>query len=307
MSFSPFSLKPMASLRNTLSLVFCLLAATGPWLCSATSATSATDTFVYGGCSQQKFSPASPYESNLNSLLTSLVNSATYSSYNNFTIMGSSSSDTARGLFQCRGDLSMPDCATCVARAVSQVGPLCPYTCGGALQLAGCYIKYDNVSFLGQEDKTVVLKKCGPSEGYNTEGISRRDAVLTELLGGGGYFRAGGSSDVQGMGQCVGDLTVSECQDCLGTAIGRLKNDCGTAVFGDMFLTKCYARYSTDGGKYNAKSHNCNFSLLIIIIIIIIIVIIIITTTGINIKTLSRLSLPSKSESFNTHKIQFKV
>ncbi|KAL0898574.1 hypothetical protein Bca101_082535 [Brassica carinata] len=243
----------MASLRKTLPLFFGLLAATGPWLCSASSA---TDTFVYGGCSQQKFSPASPYESNLNSLLTSLVNSATYSSYNNFTIMGSSSSDTARGLFQCRGDLSMPDCATCVARAVSQVGPLCPYTCGGALQLAGCYIKYDNVSFLGQEDKTVVLKKCGPSEGYNTEGISRRDAVLTELLGGGGYFRAGGSVDVQGMGQCVGDLTVSECQDCLGTAIGRLKNDCGTAVFGDMFLTKCYARYSTDGGKYNAKSHN---------------------------------------------------
>ncbi|EFH44791.1 hypothetical protein ARALYDRAFT_493742 [Arabidopsis lyrata subsp. lyrata] len=246
----------MAKLRNiikTLSFFFFLLAATAP---SLSSATSATDTFVFGGCSQQKFSPASAYESNLNSLLTSLVNSATYSSYNNFTIMGSSSSDTAHGLFQCRGDLSMPDCATCVVRAVSQVGPLCPFTCGGALQLAGCYIKYDNISFLGQEDKTVVLKKCGPSEGYNTDGISRRDAVLTELVNGGGYFRAGGSGDVQGMGQCVGDLTVSECQDCLGTAIGRLKNDCGTAVFGDMFLAKCYARYSTDGAQHYAKSHS---------------------------------------------------
>lgn len=273
MSFSPFSLMPiMAKLWNTslspnnltktLFFFFSLLAATAP---SLSSATSATDTFVYGGCSQQKFSTASPYESNLNSLLTSLVNSATYSSYNNFTIMGSSSSDTARGLFQCRGDLSMPDCATCVARAVSQVSPLCPSTCGGALQLAGCYIKYDNVTFLGQEDKTVVLKKCGPSEGYNTDAIGRRDAVLTGLLNGGGYFRAGGSGDVQGMGQCVGDLTVSECQDCLGTAIGRLKNDCGTAVFGDMFLAKCYARYSTDGGQYNAKAHKCNFSLLVII------------------------------------------
>ncbi|CAN8232856.1 unnamed protein product [Cochlearia groenlandica] len=247
----------MAKLTNTLFfLFFSLLAATAP---SFSSATSSTDSFVYGGCSQQKYSPNSPYESNLNSLLTSLVNSATYSSYNNFTIMGTSSSDTSRGLFQCRGDLSMPDCATCVARAVSQVTPLCPNTCGGALQLSGCYIKYDNITFLGQEDKTVVLKKCGPSQGYNTDGIGRRDAVLTGLLsGGGGYFRAGGSGDVQGMGQCVGDLTVLECQDCLGFAIGRLKSDCGTAVFGDMFLAKCYVRYSTNGGGAQntyAKDH----------------------------------------------------
>ncbi|XP_010528995.1 PREDICTED: cysteine-rich repeat secretory protein 60, partial [Tarenaya hassleriana] len=221
------------------------------------ASSSATDAFVYGGCSQQKYSPASPYESNLNSLLTSLVNSATYSSYNNFTVMGSVSTDTARGLFQCRGDLSMPDCATCVARAVSQIGSLCPGACGGALQLAGCFIKYDNVSFLGSEDKTVVLKKCGPSEGENAEEMGQRDAVLNGLLtgGGGGYFRAGGSGEVQGVAQCVGDLTAGECQDCLSSAIGRLKADCGSAVTGDVFLAKCYARYSTSGAQYYSKPH----------------------------------------------------
>ncbi|KAM1413399.1 hypothetical protein ACFXTO_026001 [Malus domestica] len=220
------------------------------------SCSSSTDSFVFGGCTQEKYAPNSPYESNLNSLLTSLVNSATYSSYNNYTIMGSSTQDVIYGLYQCRGDLAMPDCATCVARAVSQVGNLCAYTSGGALQLQGCYIKYDNTTFLGLEDKTVVLKKCGPSIGYDADGMSRRDSVLAALVGSSGPYRVGGSGDVQGLAQCVGDLSLAECEDCISEAIGRVKSECGGAVYGDMFLAKCYARYSTGGSDVYTKVHH---------------------------------------------------
>lgn len=150
----------------------------------------------------------------------------------------------------------MPDCATCVARAVSQVGVLCSQTCGGAVQLQGCYVKYDNNTFLGVEDKTVAMKKCGPSIGYDSDGMSRRDAVLAALMGSGGPYRVGGSGNVQGLAQCVGDLSSVECQDCLGEAIERLKTDCGTANYGDMFLAKCYARYSTGGPHFYNKAHD---------------------------------------------------
>ncbi|OAY57187.1 plasmodesmata-located protein 7 [Manihot esculenta] len=220
------------------------------------SPSSSTDDFVFGGCTQQRYAPGSPYESNINSLLTSLVNSATYSSYNNYTIMGSTPQDVVYGLFQCRGDLSMPDCATCVARAVSQLGSLCSQTCGGAVQLQGCYVKYDNTTFLGVEDKTVVLKKCGPSIGYDTDAMSVRDAVMAGLARAGGPYRVGGSGEVQGVAQCVGDLGFGQCQDCVSEAISRLKNDCGTAIYGDMFLAKCYARYSTGGAHAYTKTHN---------------------------------------------------
>ncbi|KAB1208083.1 Cysteine-rich repeat secretory protein 60 [Morella rubra] len=217
---------------------------------------SSTDSLVFGGCTQQKYAPNSPYESNLNSLLTSLVNAATYSSYNNYTIIGSSPQDVIYGLFQCQGDLSMPDCATCVARSVSQIGVLCPQTCGGAVQLQGCYVKYDNATFLGVEDKTVVFKKCGPSIGYDTDTLSRRDAVLAALASTGGQYRVGGSGDVQGVAQCVGDLSPGECQDCASDAIGRLKSDCGGAIFGDMFLAKCYARYQTGDSHIYSNGHH---------------------------------------------------
>ncbi|KAH6760081.1 plasmodesmata-located protein 7 [Perilla frutescens var. hirtella] len=219
-------------------------------------ANSAGDSFLYGGCSQIKYPPGSQYESNLNSLLTSLVNSATYSAYNKFTILGSSPQDVVYGIYQCRADLAMPDCATCVARAVSHLGPLCPQACGGAMQLEGCFVKYDNVSFIGVEDKTEVMKKCGPSDGFNSDQMGRRDAVLAGLNGAGGPFRVGGSEDVQGVAQCVGDLSTGQCQDCLTEAMRRLKAECGGAVFGDVFLAKCYARYSTSGAHAYVSTPN---------------------------------------------------
>ncbi|PIA36187.1 hypothetical protein AQUCO_03400240v1 [Aquilegia coerulea] len=216
---------------------------------------SSTNSFIFGGCSEQKYTPGSSFESNLNSLLTSLVNSATYSSYNKFTILGSTSQDVVYGLYQCRGDLSMPDCAMCVAHSISQIGTLCPDSTGGTLQLQGCFVKYDNTTFLGVEDKSVLLKKCGPS--YNQEDLmSLRDAVLAGLASGGGPYRVGGSGKVQGVAQCVGDLSGAECQDCVAEAIGRLKSECVAAVSGDVFLGKCYARYSAGsiGGSVDSKS-----------------------------------------------------
>ncbi|KAB1205798.1 Cysteine-rich repeat secretory protein 12 [Morella rubra] len=216
-----------------------------------TPSTSAMDTFVYGGCSQLKYTPGSPYENNVNSILTSLVNSAMFSTYNNFTTIGSNPQDTVYGLFQCRGDLQGNDCARCVARAVSQLGTLCMDSCGGAFQLEGCLVKYDNSTFLGVEDKTVVVQKCGPSLGYNSDELTRRDAVLAYLgTGDGGAYntyRGSTSGDVQGVAQCVGDLSPSECQDCLTDAIGQLRTDCGAAAWGDMYLAKCFVRFSVGG------------------------------------------------------------
>ncbi|XP_047311541.1 plasmodesmata-located protein 7 [Impatiens glandulifera] len=250
---------------NIMILSFLMMISVLSMVIPSRSSSSPMEAYLYGGCSQLKYAPTSSYyESNLNSLLTSLVNSATYSSYNKFTVMGPTQSDVVYGLYQCRGDLAMPDCATCVARAVTQVTRLCPTTCGGALQFQGCYVKYDNSTFLGDEDKSVVLKKCGPSTGYDTDAMGQRDAVLAGMANGGagsGMYRAGGSGNVQGLGQCVGDLSMGQCQDCLAEATRRLKTDCGTAVYGDMFLGKCYVRYSTKGAhegyaKANAGSNS---------------------------------------------------
>ncbi|XP_027921908.1 plasmodesmata-located protein 6 [Vigna unguiculata] len=223
----------------------------------ATPSSAAIDTFIFGGCSQPKYTPGSPYESTVNSLLTSLISSASFANYNNFTL-AAASSDTVYGLFQCRGDLNNDQCSRCVARAVTQLGTLCYASCGGALQLEGCFVKYDNATFVGVEDKTVVTKKCGPSVGLTSDALTRRDAVLAYLQtpdGTSKTFRTSGYGDFQGVAQCTGDLSPTECQDCLSAAIQRLKTDCGPSPWAEMYLAKCYARYS-QGGSHSRPNNN---------------------------------------------------
>ncbi|KAG5064270.1 hypothetical protein JHK85_005453 [Glycine max] len=86
--------------------------------------------------------------------------------------------------------------------------------------------------------------------------MGSRDAVLAGLAAAGGNFRVGGSGGVHGVAQCTGDLSYGECQDCVAEAISRLKSDCGTADYGDMFLGKCYARYSVGGAHDESKAHD---------------------------------------------------
>ncbi|KAM7276373.1 hypothetical protein ACFE04_018239 [Oxalis oulophora] len=208
------------------------------------STSSTSDSFIYGGCSNTKYTPNSPSESAVNSALISLVNSATTSTYNNFT------TQTTSTLFQCRGDLTIADCASCISRAVSQLGSLCPESTGGVIQLDGCFIKYDNSSFIGVEDKSEVYKKCGPLISYDSTTWSNRDAVLGYLGSGDGTYkpyRVTVLERVYGVAQCTGDLSGSECQDCLTEAIGRLKTECGGATWGDIYLGKCYARFAERG------------------------------------------------------------
>ncbi|PPD67987.1 hypothetical protein GOBAR_DD35130 [Gossypium barbadense] len=173
-----------------------------------------------------------------------------FTSYNNFTMSASGGSSAVYGLFQCRGDLNNRDCNRCVAKAVSQIGTLCFYSTGGVLQLERCLVKYDNVTFLGVEDKTVVVKKCGPSFSSYSDALTRRDSVLSYLEASDGTykpFRISESGNLQGVAQCVGDLSPSECQDCLSEAIGQLKTECGAAKWGDLYLAKCYVRFSEGG------------------------------------------------------------
>ncbi|KAM0019976.1 putative Gnk2-like domain-containing protein [Helianthus debilis subsp. tardiflorus] len=204
---------------------------------------SNADPNVYVQCSQLNFTSVTPYESNVNSLFTSIVDSANLYNFNKYDI--SPQNDGVYGLFQCRGDLSSPNCKDCVATAISQLRTTCPTSAGGEIQLEGCFVKYDDTSFFGAVNKMEVCRRCGPSIGYNSEVLNLIDKALEYLVGGNGqYFRGGDFGSIQGVAQCVQDLSLSDCQDCLSEASGRLRSECVTSAWGDMYLGKCYIRYA---------------------------------------------------------------
>lgn len=206
---------------------------------------SATNSIIYSDCSKLNYASMTPYESNINSLFTSLVDSASVSNFNKFII---SQSDVVYGLFQCRGDLSSSKCEECVANSIMQLKTTCFMSVSGTMQLDGCLVKYDNTTFFGIQDKMEVLKNCGPSIGYNLDVCNRINDALAYLIdGNGNYFRGGDFGSIQGVAQCIQDLSVSDCQDCLSEAGGRLKSECVTSSWGDMYLGKCYIQYANQG------------------------------------------------------------
>ncbi|KAI3696294.1 hypothetical protein L1987_79306 [Smallanthus sonchifolius] len=93
-----------------------------------------------------------------------------------------------------------------------------------------------------------MCRRCGPSIGYNSDVLNRIDVALAYLVGGNReYFRGGDFGNIQGVAQCVQDLSLSDCQDCLQEASGRLRSECETSTWGDMYLRKCYIRYADHG------------------------------------------------------------
>lgn len=228
--------------------------------------------FIYAGCSNEKYQPNSQFESNFNSLLSSMVSSSSQMTYNGFALGNDSSISPSSmpegaifGLYQCRGDLATADCSKCIQSGVNQVHLACPYSYGASLQLEGCYVRYEHFDFLGKLDTSVRFKKCSSSSSNDVEFFRRRDDVLADMqagVGAGNGFRVSSSGLVQGFAQCLGDLSSQDCSSCLGDAVGKLKSLCGSAAAADVYLGQCYARYWASGfypnssGKQKPKNPN---------------------------------------------------
>jgi len=58
--------------------------------------------FIYAGCSQEKYTPSSPFESNLNSFLASVVSSSSQAPFNNFALGNSTPGSSSRVEFPLR-------------------------------------------------------------------------------------------------------------------------------------------------------------------------------------------------------------
>ncbi|XP_008649307.1 plasmodesmata-located protein 6 isoform X1 [Zea mays] len=218
-------------------------------LCACTTPARGGDdytAFVYAGCSQGRYDPGSQYAADVDTALSSLVNSAGFVAYANYTSPGQ-----LVGVYQCRSDLPAAVCGGCVRSAVSKLSSLCNAAAGAAVQLRACFVRYGNDSFLGRQDTTVLFKKCGGGEsaGGDTGVVAMRDAALGALVAaaapgaGEGSYRAGAAGYVQAMSQCVGDLGAKACTDCVSAAASQLKAGCGYASAGEVYLGKCYARF----------------------------------------------------------------
>ncbi|KAK8717929.1 hypothetical protein V6N13_045179 [Hibiscus sabdariffa] len=236
--------------RKLLSLLYvslCSITILGGSFTSFTTAADGTN-LVFKGCADQKFQdPSGVYLQNLKTLMSTLVSQSSQKSFSS----ASSGADpyAITGLFQCRGDLTIPQCYTCVSRIPEMSDKLCGKAVAARIQLSGCYLSYEIVGFKQVPGTEFLYKVCGSSRASGTEFESRRDAAFSMAengvkSGGNSLFYAGQYRSVYVLGQCEGDLGTSDCGDCVKSAFETAKNDCADSVSGQVYLHKCYISYS---------------------------------------------------------------
>ncbi|KAB2061105.1 hypothetical protein ES319_A10G064200v1 [Gossypium barbadense] len=139
----------------------------------------------------------------------------------------------AYGLALCRGDVSTPDCKTCVVEAGSEIRKRCPYDKGAIIWYDNCLFKYANMEFFGHVDNQNKfymwnLNNVSEPQLFNAKTKELLSDLATQAYANPKMYAAGemelyGSNKLYGLTQCAGTfpaLSLPSC--CDGKGGGRV-------------------------------------------------------------------------------------
>ncbi|XP_040862032.1 cysteine-rich receptor-like protein kinase 25 isoform X5 [Glycine max] len=196
--------------------------------------TEAIDNLQYlnHSCSSNKtFTPNSTYQSNLQTLLTSLSSHATTAQFFNTTTGGGDAAgENIYGSFMCRGDVSNHTCQECIKTATQQITVRCLNSKEALIWYHECMVRYSNRCFFSAVEEWPRFNFVDFNVNTNsTEGIygywllskTLSDAVGEAVKAGTKKFATKnatvfGSQRVHTLVQCTPDLSSEDCSKCLG-------------------------------------------------------------------------------------------
>ncbi|XP_065617507.1 cysteine-rich receptor-like protein kinase 10 isoform X2 [Quercus suber] len=207
-------------------------------------------------CANTTFSPNSIYQSNLNSLLSSLSSNATQNLEFYNTTSGQNTPNPVYGLFLCRGDVTPQLCQECVAAAVKEVTKKCSREKVAVIWYDECMLRYSNRSFFSTVDKKPRFALL------NTQNITEQDKFNKLLAKSMNETAAQASNSPIGakkygtkevnisafqtlynLVQCTADLSRNDCSTCLQAAIKLLPWCCSGKQGGRVIFPSCSVRY----------------------------------------------------------------
>lgn len=135
------------------------------------------------------------------------------------------------GVYQCRGDISLEQCSSCISDALNV-----EFVCDRwRVQLTGCFVRYDWVSFFNTGDGSTFWNgSC--AVGTDSRALFQSyiqlalDTVKTRCSENGGFYATRVGTDdttVYALSQCVAYFTPDMCTDCIDQAISYYYQNCG--------------------------------------------------------------------------------
>ncbi|KAL5770541.1 hypothetical protein ACOSP7_014695 [Xanthoceras sorbifolium] len=209
-------------------------------------------TLVYKNCTSQNIFTGSiqSHSIGLASLFQELLPQSSQSRF--FKATAGSDKNAVSGLFQCRGDLTNPDCYDCVSTLPEISKNMCLNAVAARIQLNGCYFHYETDEFIEEaplkKHDQLLHKICGDHQKEAAYGFEElRDeafaAMESNIIDGHGFY----SEDygpVHVMAQCEGDLGGCDCSECVSSAAQIAQEECIGSISGQIYLDRCSISYS---------------------------------------------------------------
>ncbi|KAL0012462.1 hypothetical protein SO802_007570 [Lithocarpus litseifolius] len=207
-------------------------------------------------CENTTFSPNSIYQSNLNSLLSSLSSTATQNLEFYNTTSGQNTPNPVYGLFLCRGDVTPQLCQECVAAAVKEVTKKCSREKVAVIWYDECMLRYSNRSFFSTVDEKprfALLNTQNITEqekfnkllakSMNETAAQASNAPIGAKKYGTMEVNISAFQTLYNLVQCTADLSRNDCSTCLQAAIRLLPWCCSGKQGGRVIFPSCSVRY----------------------------------------------------------------
>nr|XP_034893350.1 cysteine-rich receptor-like protein kinase 10 [Populus alba] len=199
----------------------------------------------------------SPYEANLNILLSSLAGNATRNDINGF-YNASTGHDVYEvyGLFLCRGDVSVEVCRECVNLARNDVVQRCPIQKEAIIWYDQCFLRYSNSNIFSSLSQTPAAymfntQKLTVDVEFNKLLVNTiSDAVTVAASAPSGEKKLATKKEIYTwreslyvLVQCTPDLSKYDCNKCLVLANLSISVCCNNNLGGRVLFPSCNFRY----------------------------------------------------------------
>ncbi|TXG47290.1 hypothetical protein EZV62_026584 [Acer yangbiense] len=216
--------------------------------------------FFYHLCLSENgnYTTNSPYQANLNSLLSS-ISSNSEISYGFYNFSAGQGSDKVNAIALCREDINLDVCRSCVNDSISKLTQLCPYRKEAIGWYDTCMLRYSNRDIFHIMDAETSHRYylCNPN---NVSSLDQFNQVLENLLDGlrsnassggslskfaVGYASAPDFKTLYALVQCTPDLSKQECNDCLVSITGGFFKRCDGKEGVRVVSPSCILRFET--------------------------------------------------------------
>ncbi|PHT56188.1 hypothetical protein CQW23_04674 [Capsicum baccatum] len=183
------------------------------------------------GSNNTEFSPNSAYDTNLNTILSSVSQNMDSFGFYNSSI--GQNSDAVSVIAQCRGDVQLQACRDCMTNATRKILEVCSYKKSAIGFYDRCMVRYSNQSIIG------IVSTQPRRILYNTANASSTGEFMQDLRNLLESLRSQASRDskrryasnstrapdfqtIYALVQCTADLSAQDCFNCLSAGYSSL-------------------------------------------------------------------------------------